>query len=210
MCGSHMLFPLDLEGLFSVRLPLPGEKSWGKQGTSENSISVFRFSQLSKPSHSPWVSSTARSSGQATPGEATQVWRHACGLSAHCLTSDVIGSGGREATWTERAAAFEGLLACSLVLDSVTVWDLSISFLEWQLGTGSLQECWDRDFLGNRPNYQVAINYFPVQMVTDNCFKKAHPIYVYLQGDYRYQTFEREHLRAFVHEALVVQFSLEA
>ena len=49
MCGSHMLFPLDLEGLFSVRLPLPGEKSWGKQGTSENSISVFRFSQLSKP-----------------------------------------------------------------------------------------------------------------------------------------------------------------
>lgn len=38
----------------------------------------------------------------------------------------------------------------------------------------------------------------------------VHPIYVYLQGDYRYQTLERERLRAFVHEALVVQFSLEA
>lgn len=144
---------------------------------------------------------------QPLHGEATQIWRHACDLSAHCLTSNVIGLRGREAT-VDRGGQ-EPLKPYSLA-----PWCLILS----PCGicpSPPWSDSWGQSYCRNAGRgifleIDLTINYFPVQTMTNNCFKMVHPIYVYLQGDYRYQTLERERLTAFVHEALVVQFSLEA
>lgn len=78
----------------------------------------------------------------------------------------------------------------------------------------SLQECWPRPFelweaaFRNRPNHQLVINYFPIQPITENCFKMAHAVCVYLglEAGWRYRALEREWPRAFIHGSVPVLF----